>query len=76
MIVDHKSQKIIASGSPISHTTNNLEAAIFVTHKLGIKGKGVYLGTRGSTGEYSITNLKFIRGGYKERSSTSNYRRL
>lgn len=75
MVVDRKSQRIIASSSSLSQVTDTLEATTFFTHKSGNKGKGVYMGTGSFGTGYSLENINPV-GGYEGRSPTSNYRNI
>ena len=70
MIVDHESQRFIASSSSISQVTDTLDTTGFFTNNPGHKSKGVYLGPASS----GSSNPAKTAGSYEGRKPPSNYR--
>ncbi|XP_055830969.1 uncharacterized protein LOC129900004 [Solanum dulcamara] len=89
MIIDHESQRSLASSSSVSQVAESLEGAAFFSHKGGSSsgfrgtiGKGVVMGSRNTYGGGNMSSGSSPSGGnsssggnYPNRmSSTSNFR--
>ncbi|XP_047257493.1 uncharacterized protein LOC124885309 [Capsicum annuum] len=70
MIVDHESQRSIASSSSVGRLSDTLDAAALFNYKLGYKGKGGYLGP-GDSGGTSLVKTTSI---YEGRPPASTYK--